>query len=110
MFLVLRPLIIFEMAACSNATAPFVESITQLNKKCQLHCLRVESSLEDTWSMFCWTVQLKLVAGPVIHSGETDMDRGLFNPCRQYLGNTKQYFGNKATHAMRLGTCGNGCQ
>ena len=33
MFLVLRPLIIFEMAACSNATAPFVEPITQLNKK-----------------------------------------------------------------------------
>ena len=26
MFLVLRPLIIFEMAACSKATAPFVES------------------------------------------------------------------------------------
>ena len=48
MFLVLRPLIVFEMAACSNATAPFVEPITQLNKKMSIALLRVESSLEDT--------------------------------------------------------------
>ena len=74
MFFVLRPLIIFEMAACSNATAPFVEPITQLNKKMSITLLRVESSLEDTLVYVLWTVQLKLVAGPVIHSGETDMD------------------------------------
>ena len=54
MFLVLRPLIIFEMAACSNATAPFVEPITQLNKKkSQLHCCEWNLDWKILWSMFC---------------------------------------------------------
>ena len=54
MFLVLRPLIIFEMAA------PFVEPINQLNKKCQLHCCEWNLHWKTIWPMFCW---LKLVAG-----------------------------------------------
>ena len=62
--------------------------------------------------MFRWTVPPKLVAGPVIHSGETDMDMEqiLFNPCRQYFGNTKQYFGNKANPCNEIGNLWDGCQ
>ena len=48
--------------------------ITQLNKKMSILCCEWNLHWKTLWSMFCWTVQLKLVAGPVIHSGETDMD------------------------------------
>ena len=62
--------------------------------------------------MFCWTVQPKLVAGPVIHYGETDMD--MENDYSILVDNIlvtqKNILVTKQTHAMRLGTCGNGYQ
>ena len=58
--------------------------------------------------MFCWTVQLKLVAGPVIHSDETDWiwknDYSIL--ADNILVTQNNILVTKQTHAMRLGTYG----
>ena len=109
MFLVLRPLIVFEMAACSNATAPFVEPITQLNKK-NVNCIAASGIFTGRHFGQCFVGQCRRNLWPVllyILVKQTWIWNKYYSILvDNILVTQNNILVTKQTLAMRLGTCG----